>query len=496
MSHQFFFIRRLARALTVFVVLAFILLALFRNDLKRTVVDPPEIRALGHPSFADIREYERQFTQHTLPSRGAARPRYLLIPGESWGSGWNNVFQEQLLSTHLGYISNRGYVFRDYTPRDHPPFPDTFPNGTRHFLSIPMNAMISGPTGGGPYFVDSPEDGPSNPPRAISREWWERVCPEPRIFHLELHATNAELGIVGETDAAERMMRWGAKLRSVDAECVSVDGGSIFDYMLIGGDRVLPVWKTYGSSPTLTAFAWSPLIARALQRNFQLLSSMPPPPHLSLTRSASRLTSGNASSPYPLTSFAPYRTATPPISGLLGLHIRRGDYEGHCNFLADAGADYNAWNAFGRPDLRNLSYPALPDFLDVPQGMSRRDAAHAHCWPLPARIVERTRIVRADAASGALFPAQKLTTVYISTNGEREWISALVQLLRADGWERISTSLDMELAKDEYAVSQVVDVSILVSAETFIGVGFSSMSSNVVSLRLSSNKHPATCRFW
>jgi hypothetical protein len=75
MSHQFFFIRRLVKALTVFAVLAFVLLALFRNDLKRTVVDTPEIRALGHPSFADIREYERQFTQHTLPSRGAARPR-------------------------------------------------------------------------------------------------------------------------------------------------------------------------------------------------------------------------------------------------------------------------------------------------------------------------------------------------------------------------------------------------------------------------------------
>jgi hypothetical protein len=75
MSHRFCFIRRLIRALTIFVVLAFILLTLFHNDLKRTVVDPPEIRALGHPSFADIREYERQFTQHTLPSRGGVRPR-------------------------------------------------------------------------------------------------------------------------------------------------------------------------------------------------------------------------------------------------------------------------------------------------------------------------------------------------------------------------------------------------------------------------------------
>ncbi|KAJ7236830.1 hypothetical protein C8J57DRAFT_1247578 [Mycena rebaudengoi] len=311
---------------------------------------------------------------------------------------------------------------QDYTPRDHPPFPDTLPNGRRHFLSIPMNAMVSGPTGGGPYFVDSPEDGASNPPRAISREWWERVCPEPRIFHLELHATNAELGIVGETDPAERMMRWGAKLGSIDAECVSVDGGSIF---------------VYASSPRCRHHHICPL------RDPQAASHRAmPPPH-------------TPSPPLP-------RTARPRrrFRGCLG-----------CTFAeAIMRGTAISWWTPAPITTRNLSYPALPDFLDVPQGMSRRDAAHAHCWPLPARIVERTRIVRAEATSGALFPAQKLTTVYISTNGEREWNSALVQLLRADGWERISTSLDMELAKDEYAVSQVVDVSILVSAETFIGV--------------------------
>lgn len=139
--------------------------------------------------------------------------------------------------------------------------------------------------------------------------------------------------------------------------------------------------------------------------------------------------------------------------------------------LADAGFDYNAWNTFGRPDLRNMSYPALPDFLDVPPGMPRHNASRAHCWPPTSKIVERARIVRAESASGALFPVQNLTTVYIATNGEREWILTLVELLKADGWERISTSLDLELTKEEYAVSQAVDMSILVAAETFIGVG-------------------------
>ncbi|KAJ7274052.1 hypothetical protein C8J57DRAFT_1063121 [Mycena rebaudengoi] len=476
MLPRFIFTRRSIAALTVFVVLTYILLT---NYLKRPVVDTPEIRALGHPSFADIREYERQFTQHALPLRGAVRPRYLLLPGESWGSGYAPFSTILIKLRSFTSWNNAGpwasLVFCDYTPRDHPPFPDTLPDGTRHFLSIPMNAMVSGPTGGGPYFIDPPEDGASNPPRAISREWWERVCPARQVA-----AHRRRL----------RQRRWWLHFRLHVSQISSTNNDPnqrwLPFYRLLGGDRVLPVWKTYGSSPTLTAFAWSPLIAHALQRNFQLLSSMPPPPYLSPTRSASRLTWGHTS-PYPITSFAPYRTAALPISGLLGVHLRRGDYEGHCNFLADGGADYNAWNTFGRPDLRNMGYPALPDFLDIPPGMSRRDAAHAHCWPPPARILERARIVHTDA---------NLTTVYISSNGERGWISELVQLLRADGWERVSTLLDMELMKDEYAVSQVVDMSILVAAETFIGVGFSSLSSNVVGLWLSSNKHPATCRFW
>ncbi|KAJ7270514.1 hypothetical protein C8J57DRAFT_1130470 [Mycena rebaudengoi] len=311
-----------------------------------------DVEALGHPSFADVREYERKLPQHILPGFWSkTRPKYMHIAGEAYGSGWNNVFQEQLLNTHLGYVSNRAYVFGDFIPFAHPPFPDTLPDGTRHPLHIPMNAMVSGPTGGGPWSLDSAA-GNSTAPRPIAREWWDAVCPETEIVRVEAIDINAELNITEETDAAVRMEKWGAKLRDLEAECLRIEGTSIFGWLLIGGDGVLPLWPTYGSSPTLKAFAWSPLITRALERNFHLLSAAPPPPHLSRISSSFRLTSG------------------------------------------------------------------------------------------------------------------------------------------------VASSLEMQLARDEQAVTQAIDMSVLVGAETFIGVGFSSMTSNVVQLRLSSGKNPNTCRFW
>jgi hypothetical protein len=38
---------------------------------------------LGHPTFSEIREYERNLSQHTAPSsltKGMARPRYEDVP--------------------------------------------------------------------------------------------------------------------------------------------------------------------------------------------------------------------------------------------------------------------------------------------------------------------------------------------------------------------------------------------------------------------------------
>ncbi|KAJ7615905.1 hypothetical protein FB45DRAFT_1064100 [Roridomyces roridus] len=237
----------------------------------------------------------------------------------------------------------------------------------------------------------------------------------------------------------------------MEAPCVKITGGEPFDWMIIASTKILELWSSYGSSPTLREFAWSALVTRALSRNFALLSSVASRPALlspSLSRISHLSNSGNASHPYPLTSFAPYRTSSPPITGLLALHVRRGDY------------------------AEQSQHPGLTSGVPCPPGLPRRSRGED---------VERGSVWALLADSGGHRP---------------EWVASLVALFKKTGWDRVSTSLDMELGPEEYAVSQAVDMSVMVAAETFIGVGFSSLTSNVVQLRLAAGRHPGTTRFW
>ncbi|KAJ7189634.1 hypothetical protein GGX14DRAFT_507571 [Mycena pura] len=460
------------------------------------VTVPPEGLALaeqlGHPAFTDIKIYEQNLPQIQSLSRLERRPRYVYFPWASWGSGWNNIFQEQLLNTHLAYLSERAYVFPQYIPRDHPPFPDTLANGTRYMLNIPMNAFVSGPTGGGPLSADGTDDLRL---RAVPAEGWAMLCPRAQTVVLNVHDTMRELGIDGSSEGEEMMTRWAKKLREMSAPCVSIEGGSVFDYMFTGSPRVLSIWPSYGAAPTLKYFAWSPLITAALYRNYHLFGAGEPPEYLQPTGVA----------PYTFTSFRALHTSEPPVKGTLAVHVRRGDYEGHCVSLADWSALYNAWSALGnptvgtypaRPDFvsatpKEYVWPALPDHFAVPEGKTQREAALAHCWPSPDAIVARARRVREEAPAG-----QELRRMYISTNGDPAWVRELAALLVADGWEEVKSSLDMELTLEEQAVGQAVDMGVLTAAEAFIGVGFSSLTSNVVQIRLAGGRHPGSIHFW
>ncbi|KAJ7664205.1 hypothetical protein B0H17DRAFT_1092156 [Mycena rosella] len=499
-----------ASKLVAVVVFAVVVLSGFAyTTLRQAPLHPvdytpmhPDIQALDHPSFAGIRAYERKLPHQRKPGfMSKARPRYVYFPNEAWGTGWNNVFQEQLLNTHLAYLSHRAYVFPDYIPRDHPPFPDTLPDGSRQPLHVPMNALTSGPTGGGSFGAAGDPDSP----RAVSFEWWTVVCPDAQVVELKMAETVKELGAAELEAGSERLARWAQKLKGIEAQCVKVTGGSPFDYMFIGSDKIISAWTSYGPSPTLTEYAWSALITRALSRNYALFSpasststsDLPPALAPALSRITHAPGAGTPLHPYPLSAFEPLRADAPPTRGLLALHVRRGDYAEHCNSLADWGADYNAWGLFGRPDLRATGkYPPLPDYLNISDGMPRRDAAYAHCWPVPEVIVARARAERAEYAKEATNAAEGLTTVYIATNGAPEWVAALAGALRADGWGKVASSLDMQLARDEYAVAQAVDMGVLVGAEVFVGVGFSSLSSNVVQLRIAGGHPPGTSRFW
>jgi hypothetical protein len=204
----------------------------------------------------------------------------------------------------------------------------------------------------------------------------------------------------------------------------------------IGSDKVLSIWPSYGNSPALKEFAWSALITRAIARNYGLFSYVPPPSNIKPKMWLWTIDKGDASAPYPPSAFAPYRASSPPIQGLLGIHIRRGDYEQNCDRLAERGADYHAWNLFGRLDIRNtMKYTQLSDYLSIPHGVPRREAVLAHCLPTPTQILHRVRQVRAAFMSGDTFPPQSLRAVYIATNGEQEWVRGVAELLKGDGWE-------------------------------------------------------------
>ncbi|KAK7044289.1 SH3 and PX-domain-containing 3 [Favolaschia claudopus] len=445
--------------------------------------------SLGHPNFLNIRVYERDLPQHSLPKflyGGTERPRYVFFANAVNGLGWNNVLQEQLLNAHLAHLSQRAYVFPDFAPSDHPPFPDKLVNGSRHLLHIPMNALLSGPTAGGGLSSDGKDDLSR---RAVSEKWWDVACPRSEVVVLNVQQTMREMSLDAASDGKEILTKWVQKLASISDPCVSVEDGSVFDYELFNSDRLLSIWPSYSQSPILENFAWSPLITAAIFRNFHLFSADPPPDFL---------TPHEGNRPHGFTNFLPLPVSEQPIFGLLAIHVRRGDYEAQCKLLANSSADFCGWNALGTLDypLHPSKYalgPQIPTQLDISDAEWREGGTLHHCWPSPESIVARLHTVRRDAI---LMRGQKLQKLYIATNGDSVWLRNLVQMLVADGWDNVSSSFDMELELEERAVAQAVDMAVLTAAEVFIGNGFSSMTSNVVQTRLAGGRDRRTINFW
>ncbi|KAG8990815.1 hypothetical protein FRB94_013086 [Tulasnella sp. JGI-2019a] len=546
----------------------------------------------GYPDVPEYDEYvawEDRLPQHntSLEFPEGLNGRYVMFSNQQWGYGLNNQLQEILLLSHLSYLSRRAYVFQPYTWDANAKSNAVLEGRSWRSSRIPLSVFISGPTAGGAFAAGDAS------PRAVNKNWWDKVCPPNRRTKLDVGAEHAKWALTPDVSGKDLMERWTKRLARMEDVCVEVSGDVIFSFPLIDSPRLLSLWPSFSNSPILTRFAWSNLIDAAVSRNLpkfyapvaasepddappRLPDEPPPPPSVAPPSLPSTPSDPNSPSPYksyprnaspdpqppsrnrrppsPAPAPAPKPKPEPGISsfsfqssshdfpssssntsqtikGLIAVHLRRGDFKLHCHKLADISDPFMGWNQF--PYLLDRFTPppkgeGLKGSLDVITRGRKHDLYMERCWPEIDAIVKRLREVRRLHTG--------LERVFVLTNGKKEWVELLKRALmntKDDGddagdtekeregsgppitipgairvqpvpptsrenrpWIEVLTSKDLSILWTEREVDQAVDMEIARRAEVFLGNGFSSLTSNILMLRLSDGTPIENNRFW
>ena len=210
---------------------------------------------------------------------------------------------------------------------------------------------------------------------------------------------------------------------------------------MFGDSRVHDGLSVLFNNPVIKLFGWSPLVEDAFKANkylFSLSSTIPPPkPELRY----------------------------PPIPGLLALHVRRGDFEGHCTLLRDAGARFTGLNT--QPGTLDEDLK-LKRNKDGSLTQASVEVFRRACYPNVDEIIERVRQIRMTEEG------KRLRNIFIMTNAEPEWVEELKEALMKDHpWKQVASSLQMRVSWEQKFVAQAVDMMIGQRADVFIGNGVS-----------------------
>ncbi|KAJ7112026.1 hypothetical protein C8R43DRAFT_153314 [Mycena crocata] len=439
------------------------------------------------PLYEVYKERERHFPQHnlSLPAPEGAQAKFLWFDNHGENFGWGNYMQEMVLNAYLAYAAKRAYVFDNYTwARTGPEISTFHTTGKEIPARIPLSAIISGPIIGGPM----PIHDRAVVPRAVHREWYLSVCPESERVVLDTRKIQDTLP--ANATLSEIVERWVAVLGAISSRCVELwwNSPALFSYEITNTERVLDAFPALSRSPVLSDFGWSPLILAGFQNNSQHFAA--------LASSGSSTTAIEPSSSSSLNSTST-TTDTSPLRGLLALHIRRGDYEIWCPEAYKSAMSYTGFNSF--PALPEHFAPFLPNGTQVSEEEMRR-----HCLPDVQEIVERVVAVAAVGAGDKLDDIDRpvveggIRRVYVMTNAKGPWLAELRAALEAAmPGVGVSTSRDLELSWEGQYVGEALDMYVAQRAERFIGNGFSSLTSNVVLLRMhSSELDPLDTHFW
>ncbi|KAL9710817.1 hypothetical protein Ac2012v2_006355 [Leucoagaricus gongylophorus] len=391
-----------------------------------------------------------------------------------------------VMHSYLAYITNRSFVFDDYI-WSHGPFPYTVYDLEFRATRVPLNAFISGPIAGAPFFA------PANSfPRAVHAKFWEAICPRERR-HTILSAD-----VPGDVWGTSRIQWWRDEIaKKENVFCLEVRQKPIFNFSFFGGPELLDIWPSLSQAPILTQLRWSPLISAAIERNFVILSD----PH-------EHLRTIQANPDAAINELASASQAVLPVGmypSLVAVHIRRGDFIRHCPRLASWGSPFHGFNSF----------KGLPDPWITSRDSSQLDTVEYYrkrCLPSQDEIVERLHAIRNEYdaflsnqtnttrfildAQGSPTVAHKLRRVFILSNARILWLDGLKDKLVKDGWENVISRRDLVLDKQQRGVSVAVDMSVAEKAEMFVGNGFSSFSGNIVMLRTAKGFQTQTNRFF
>ncbi|THU88080.1 hypothetical protein K435DRAFT_680488 [Dendrothele bispora CBS 962.96] len=481
------------------------------------------------PLYEEWHEYERNLPQHdlTLPPPEGRAARFLFMANHAHASGWGNVLQEMIFNAHLAYATNRAFVFDNYTWDHHESDYSDF-KGKVIPSRVPISTMLSGPIIGGPFdptlsslstssssSLSSSSSSSSNssshhtythptPPRAVSREYYRSICPSPLVIRSE-----ETKGKISSHDGQTVMNGWVDRINELeDVRCVEFEKSSeqLFDIWLFGSSTVLSFWPTLRQSPIITQYAFSPLILSAFQTNKDIFYPPPSPPP--------------ASSPSFLESFLAVLDS-PPLKGLLTVHIRRGDFEEHCRHLEIWNSEFSGFNSF--PEMVDRLEDDEEDEDDSEDhngdeekgGEGEGEGAEEeerkkkmrryqkHCYPEIGDVVRKINKVRKEARDRRYgYVSGELSRVYVMSNAPKEWLEELKKALEEeeeeeeDKWEAVYTSRDLELSWEQKYVAQTLDMYVAMRSQGFIGNGFSSLTSNIVMMRMARGFDPVYTRLW